>query len=110
MKPSSIFISSNNRAKTLFIETVINFLNLGIIPVVYGDMVYDEIKGGTVLSTDRMFYELAKSFEKKSIGVDRVVFCGVTDGVIDKKGMTIKVINRIIFPKIEDVFFCQSIC
>ena len=50
--------------------------NNGGIPLVYGDVVFDQILGGTILSTEEIFAYLAKQFEPT-----RILLAGIEDGV-----------------------------
>jgi len=42
-------------------------LAVGVTPVVYGDVVFDEVRGGTILSTEELFQYLAKPLKPKRI-------------------------------------------
>lgn len=103
--PSSIFLMSSGSVIKIFIDALTGFLKLRVVPVVYGDMVYDEIKGASVLSTDQQFLELIGNFKNHDIKVEKVIFCGATDGVIDLNGKTIKKIDEKKFLKIDSVFY-----
>lgn len=48
-------------ALTLFVETIENqaALEAGIVPVIHGDVAFDEELGGTVASTEDLFAFLA---------------------------------------------------
>jgi isopentenyl phosphate kinase len=76
--PSCCLITENGRIKT-FDDTVLKtLLNMGFVPVLYGDAVIDEKLGFTVLSGDQIVAYLARKFgaSKIMIGVD-------TDGLYD---------------------------
>ncbi len=108
IKPSSIYLSKNNKKNKFFIDSILEFLNSDYLPVLYGDMVLDKEKGGVVLSTDKIFFELVKIFYKKNLKIEKIIFCGKTLGVIDKKGKTIPLITKKNYPKIKSVFFENS--
>jgi isopentenyl phosphate kinase len=105
VKPSSMFTAEGGGVKYFFLDPLMGFVNLGIIPVLYGDMVYDSQVGGAILSTDRIFYELANILTKQNIKIDKVIFCGSTDGVLDENGKPIKKITVKNFPTYSNVFF-----
>lgn len=105
VKPSSIFTTESGTVKCFFLDALFGFLSLGIIPVLHGDMVYDSQVGGAVLSTDRIFYELANVFSKQKILIEKVIFCGATRGVLDRKGKTIERITVKNLSEYSDVFF-----
>lgn len=48
----------------------------GLIPVVYGDVVFDQMLGGTILSTEDLFDYLAPFFKPK-----RILLAGIEPGV-----------------------------
>ncbi len=48
----------------------------GILPVVYGDVVFDEERGGTILSTEDLFMHLARELRPQ-----RILLAGLEDGI-----------------------------
>lgn len=51
-------------------------LEAGLLPVVFGDVVFDETLGGTILSTEDIFYHLAKELHP-----ERILLAGLDEGV-----------------------------
>jgi isopentenyl phosphate kinase len=51
-------------------------LAAGIVPVVFGDTVFDEVRGGTILSTEDLFMSLAAA-----LGPERILLAGLEAGV-----------------------------
>jgi isopentenyl phosphate kinase len=51
-------------------------LEAGLIPVVFGDVVFDQIRGGTVFSTEDVFVHLARQLRPA-----RILLAGIDDGV-----------------------------
>ncbi len=51
----------------------------GLLPVVNGDTVFDEVRGGTILSTEDVFFYLARKFP-----VRRILLAGCEEGVWGK--------------------------
>lgn len=51
-------------------------LEAGILPVVYGDVVFDEVRGGTILSTEDLFSFLARELSPK-----KILLAGLEEGV-----------------------------
>lgn len=72
VSPSSFIIASNDKIKEMETTIVSNYIELGMIPVLFGDPVLDYIKGITILSGDQLAVVLAKKLGAKSIvfGVD----------------------------------------
>ena len=42
-------------------------LAAGIVPVIYGDVAFDEVRGGTILSTEDLFSHLARALDPERI-------------------------------------------
>jgi len=51
-------------------------LEQGIIPVVHGDVIFDQTKGGTILSTEELFEYLARELHPR-----RILLAGLEDAV-----------------------------
>ncbi len=51
-------------------------LSQGLIPVVYGDVVFDDVRGGTILSTEDLFVHLAHQLHPA-----RILLAGLETGV-----------------------------
>lgn len=82
------------------------FLRHGLIPVGYGDVVFDDGKGCSILSGDG----LATHFARK-LRADRVIFCSDVDGVFSADpgaGRGAKLIERISRKNIEGVALGKS--
>lgn len=74
--PSSMVTASDG--KVLLWETTPLGMALaaGILPVIYGDVVFDEVRGGTILSTEDLFMYLAKHFFP-----ERILLAGLEEAV-----------------------------
>ena len=51
-------------------------LEAGLLPVVYGDVIFDEVRGGTILSTEDLFAHLARELRPR-----RILLAGLEAGV-----------------------------
>jgi isopentenyl phosphate kinase len=52
-------------------------LDAGLVPVIYGDVIFDEVRGGTILSTEDLFQYLAAELQPQKIllaGIERAVW------------------------------------
>jgi isopentenyl phosphate kinase len=61
-----------------------------IVPVIFGDVVFDEIRGGTILSTENLFAYLAKA-----LAPDRILLSGLEDAVWEDFPSRTRKIERI---------------
>ncbi len=80
--PSSLMSVENGVTKSVFMESVTDAIEQGIVPLVYGDVVVDSGKGCDVYSTEKVFDELAKYFADKY--EVRVIHISSEDGVYKK--------------------------
>jgi isopentenyl phosphate kinase len=64
-------------------------LEANLIPIVYGDVAFDAVKGGTIVSTEELFAFLALELTP-----NRILLAGETSGVIDINGAVIQELSR----------------
>jgi isopentenyl phosphate kinase len=57
--PSAMIIAREGKVATWDLDPIRTALERGLIPVIYGDVVFDTILGGTILSTEDLFVHLA---------------------------------------------------
>lgn len=86
LAPSSFLCAANGRVGRSFVDPVFAALDLGLLPVVYGDVVLDRDRGALVVSTEQIFLLLAAEAARRRIPVARAVWLGETDGVHDDRG------------------------
>lgn len=91
---SASAIMSSGRLKSMNIDAIKGFLDVGLVPVLYGVPAYDEVQKCSILSGDQIVPYLAKEFNVKKIihgtNVDGVF---TSDPHIDKNAKLIKIIN-----------------
>jgi isopentenyl phosphate kinase len=76
LPPSASVISSNGRVTVWDTTPIRMSLSAGIIPVIHGDVVFDEIRGGTILSTEDLFMHLTRALHP-----DRILLAGLEKAV-----------------------------
>ena len=74
--PSASMISKDRKVVHHNIETIRRALSAGLLPVVQGDVAFDESLGGTILSTEDVFTFLVEQFP-----VSRILLAGIEAGV-----------------------------
>jgi len=74
--PSSSVISQDRNIITWNLNPLQSALRQGLIPVVFGDVVFDTARGGTILSTEDLFTHLALQ-----LNPDRILLAGIDPGV-----------------------------
>lgn len=79
VEPSAVIVADGGRIKTFNTKFIENLLDKKIIPVLFGDAVFDEERGVSIISGDLMVSHLAKKFK-----AEKVIFVSDVDGVFDK--------------------------
>lgn len=70
-------------------------LTKGIIPLVHGDVAFDNVRGGTIISTEAVFAFLALQ-----LPVQQILLLGDVDGVYDFTRTVIPIITPVSYPDI----------
>lgn len=76
LPPSASVISSNGKVTVWDTTTIRMSLSAGIVPVIHGDVVFDEVLGGTILSTEDLFMHLTRALHP-----DRILLAGLEKAV-----------------------------
>jgi isopentenyl phosphate kinase len=98
LPPSATVISSDGQVSLWDMSSIRMALAAGIIPVIFGDVVFDEIRGGTILSTENLFAYLAKALHP-----DRILLAGLEDAVWEDFPARTRKIDRITPHSFEDI-------
>ena len=89
--PASFLISDGLRYSKSYLDPIKTALHIGVIPVVYGDVVLDKVRGCTIFSTEKILSILARELMREY--KIRIIYATDTNGVYDQNGRTIKIIN-----------------
>lgn len=76
LAPVSSITARDGRVIHWNLDPLRRALDAKILPVIYGDVVFDEIRGGTILSTEDLFVHLASELQPNSI-----LLAGLEEGV-----------------------------
>ena len=74
-------------------------LEVGIVPVVHGDVIFDQTKGGTILSTEDLFEHLARELHPQ-----RILLAGLEEAVwadFPARKHRVEVLTRILYNEIS---------
>ncbi|MBW4435865.1 MAG: isopentenyl phosphate kinase family protein [Pleurocapsa minor GSE-CHR-MK-17-07R] len=94
--PSASAIAADIRIQHMAIEPIKRALEHGIVPLVHGDVGFDDIRGGTILSTETVFIHLAAH-----LPVEQVLLLGEVRGVYDQSGAVISEITPSRLAEVE---------
>jgi isopentenyl phosphate kinase len=76
LPPSANVIASDGQVSIWETTSIRMALAAGIVPVIYGDVTFDEIRGGTILSTEDLFSHLARA-----LNPERILLAGLESAV-----------------------------
>jgi isopentenyl phosphate kinase len=88
--PSSSMVSNHRKVTSHNILTMRKALEANLLPVVHGDVVFDESLGGTILSTEDVFSFLAEQFSPT-----RILLAGIEAGVWEDFPARTKLVKQI---------------
>lgn len=103
--PSSMFFLVGGVVKKVFMEPLIGTLKLGIVPCVYGNVVYDEDNGCHILSTEAIFNQLIQQLLRRKFKVAKVIYVTSIDGFKKQDGTTIPVVNQKNYLSLKKHFY-----
>ena len=90
LPPSASVIASNGQVSVWETTQLRMALAAGIVPVVFGDTVFDEVRGGTILSTEDLFMSLAAA-----LGPERILLAGLEAAVWADFPERTKIVEKI---------------
>lgn len=96
IQPSASARASNGIITYIETYAISGALEHALVPLVFGDVALDDVRGGTIISTEAVFFYLAQR-----IPVKRVLLLGEVPGVYDAKGQVIPLITPHNYKAIE---------
>ncbi|MFQ3534834.1 MAG: isopentenyl phosphate kinase [Aggregatilineales bacterium] len=94
-QPSASARCADGKLISLESELIGRALAHGLVPLVHGDVAFDVVRGGTILSTEAIFFYLAEHLQPA-----RILLLGETEGVYDVDGQVIPRITPQNFPRV----------
>lgn len=79
VSPSCSLVTEKKEIKEWYLEPLKKALEIGNLPVVYGDVALDLEQGSSIVSTEKLLEHLAYELDGS-----RIIFCGNTNGVFTK--------------------------
>lgn len=67
LAPAASVIASSGKVSIWETTPIRMALGVGLVPVIYGDVIFDEVRGGTILSTEDLFGHLARALNPERI-------------------------------------------
>ncbi len=92
-RPGSFILSENGKYKDIFLQPLITALHQGLVPVIYGDVIWDTKWKSTIFSGETSLNTICLRLLERNYSIDKIIqFCDV-DGVLDEKESVIPVIS-----------------
>lgn len=95
-QPSATAYSHDGELTSIVAFPIKHAVEHGLVPLVYGDVSLDEIRGGTIVSTERVLSFLAPQMKPQQI-----LLLGEVDGVYDQTGKVIPAITPANIAEVE---------
>ncbi|MBN1923087.1 MAG: isopentenyl phosphate kinase family protein [Anaerolineae bacterium] len=96
LQPSASVVAEDGRIVRFAVEPIERALAAGIIPLIFGDVAFDRVRGGTILSTEDLFFSLTPVLRPR-----RILLLGNAPGVLDDQRRVIPVITPGSYPEVE---------
>ncbi len=103
IQPSASLLADDGNVMSMSFNSVVSALENGLIPVIYGDVSLDLTRGGTIVSTEKLFFYLSSV-----MSVDRIFLLGEVLGVYDRMGSVIASITMANYPVLLSSFTGSS--
>lgn len=91
--PSSAMVLDDGRPVVVHDEPIVHALELGMVPVLFGDVVTDRTRGAAICSTETALLAVARRLRRRGAAIGRALWLGETAGVLDADGGPIPVID-----------------
>lgn len=82
IQPSAIILAEDGQPIDSYLETLEYAIDSGMLPVIYGDVVFDRVRGCTILSTEEIFRVVGLSLRDKY--KVSIIMVEDVDGVYDR--------------------------
>jgi len=90
LAPASFMVARRGTMRLATMAPLLGALESGMVPVVFGDVVTDSDWRAAICSTESAFLAIARGLLRRGIEVERAVWVGTTDGVLDGRGRPIR--------------------
>lgn len=97
LQPSASALCRDGAIETMAVRPVQMALDAGLVPIVYGDVAFDVVRGGTIISTEEVLGYLSQEMAPSWF-----LLAGETEGVYDEAGDVISHITEENFATFEE--------
>lgn len=104
LRPMSMIFAESGKLSKHFFCVLEEVLKQGLMPIVYGDVIWDKKWRSTIFSGEKIISEIAIYLKKNKYKILKVIQVGETNGVYDLDGKTISQINSGGISSLEKIF------
>lgn len=104
-RPMSLITAKGGIVSNTFFDGVKLAIDQGLVPVFYGDVIWDEKWKSTIYSGETILDILFRYLIKNKYKIDTIIEIGKTDGFYDKNLQTIPVIDKKNWPNFKKFIF-----
>lgn len=104
-RPMSLITTKEGKVNKVFFESVKLAIDQGLVPVFYGDVIWDEKWKSTIYSGETILDILYKYLTKNNYQINTIIEVGKTDGFYDNNKKTIPLINKKNWPDFKKFIF-----
>ena len=95
LQPSASALCRDGQITSIAVQPVQMALEAGLVPVVFGDVAFDVLRGGAIISTEEVMMALAETIRPSWL-----LLAGETPGVLDLDGEVVSLITEETLPAI----------
>jgi isopentenyl phosphate kinase len=92
--PRSCFIAKNGNVQKAFFEPILQTIKQGLIPVLYGDVIWDIARKSTIFSGETILTILCNYLQRNNYPVSRIMQLSASNGVVDSNNIVIPTITQ----------------
>lgn len=107
-QPSATLLGKDGAIKSFPTDILEEALAHNIVPVMYGDIIFDKEKGSIIASTEMIIGAAALALTKKGHKIHKVIHNGVTQGVLDAKQNVIPHISRKNLEEVKKLIYATD--
>jgi isopentenyl phosphate kinase len=104
-RPMSLVVAKNGKLEDSFFQPVEIALKQGVIPVFYGDVVWDLGWKSTIYSGETILDLISEYLQNKGYKINKIIEVIKSDGMLDDSKQTIPFIDKNAWPQLKKYVF-----
>jgi len=107
--PSSFSLAADRQLSAIFVKPIIEALRTDALPLVFGDVILDKVRGCCIFSGELTLDNLISPLIEAGYVVKRIIQVGKTNGVYDRRGKTISRIDNKNFADVKKKIWASGV-